>query len=68
VYLLLNKYYRVLAGHLKTRDHQKDLGTYGSIILNWILKKQERRVWVHLVQDRDQGWALVYLVMNLWVP
>jgi hypothetical protein len=24
--------------------------------------------WVHLAQDRDQEWALLYLVMNLWVP
>jgi hypothetical protein len=24
--------------------------------------------WIHLVQDRDQWWALVYTVMNFWVP
>jgi hypothetical protein len=24
--------------------------------------------WIHLAQDRDQWWALVNTVMNLWVP
>jgi hypothetical protein len=24
--------------------------------------------WIHLDQDRDQWWALVYAVMNLSVP
>jgi hypothetical protein len=24
--------------------------------------------WIHLAQDRDQGWALVNMVMNLCVP
>jgi hypothetical protein len=24
--------------------------------------------WIFLVQDRDQWWALVNMVMNLWVP
>jgi hypothetical protein len=24
--------------------------------------------WMHLIQDRDQWWALVNMVMNLWVP
>jgi hypothetical protein len=24
--------------------------------------------WIHLAQDRDQWWALVNIVMNLWVP
>jgi hypothetical protein len=24
--------------------------------------------WIHLAQDRDQWWALVNMVMNLWVP
>jgi hypothetical protein len=24
--------------------------------------------WMHLAQDRDQLWAVVNTVMNLWVP
>jgi hypothetical protein len=24
--------------------------------------------WMHLAQDRDQWWALVNTIMNLWVP
>jgi hypothetical protein len=24
--------------------------------------------WIHLAQDRDQWWALVNTVINLWVP
>jgi hypothetical protein len=24
--------------------------------------------WINLAQDRDQWWALVYLVMSPWVP
>jgi hypothetical protein len=24
--------------------------------------------WMHLAQDRDQWWALVNMIMNLWVP
>jgi hypothetical protein len=24
--------------------------------------------WIHMAQDRDQWWALVYTVMNLVVP
>jgi len=24
--------------------------------------------WIHLAQDRDQLWAVVNMVMNLWVP
>jgi hypothetical protein len=23
--------------------------------------------WIHLIQDRDQRWALVNMVLNLWV-
>jgi hypothetical protein len=24
--------------------------------------------WIHLAQNRDHWWALVIMVMNLWVP
>lgn len=32
--------YRVFVGHLKVRDHLKDLRVRGKIILKWIFKKQ----------------------------
>jgi len=34
-------------GSLKERDHLKDIGVDG-IILNWILKKQDWRLWTGL--------------------
>jgi hypothetical protein len=24
--------------------------------------------WMHLAQDRDLWWALINIIMNLWVP
>jgi hypothetical protein len=24
--------------------------------------------WMHVAQDRDKWWAVVNIVMNLWVP
>jgi len=24
--------------------------------------------WIHLAQNRDQWWALMNTVMNLWIP
>jgi hypothetical protein len=24
--------------------------------------------WIHLAQDREQGWDLVNMEMNFWVP
>jgi hypothetical protein len=24
--------------------------------------------WVHMAEDRDQWWALVNMVMKIWVP
>jgi hypothetical protein len=24
--------------------------------------------WMHLAQDREKWWALVNMVMNIWVP
>jgi hypothetical protein len=34
------------------------------------LRKLEWEVvnWIHLVQDRDHRWAVVIMVINLWVP
>ena len=55
-------------GNLKERDHLKDPGIEGRIILRWILRKCEGDVdWIDLAQDRDRLQALVYVVMNLRV-
>jgi hypothetical protein len=24
--------------------------------------------WIDLAQDRDRWWAVVYMLMNIWVP
>jgi len=41
---------------LKGRDHLKNLGIHGMVILEWTLGKQCGKVWdwIHLAQDRDQ--------------
>jgi hypothetical protein len=32
-------------------------------------KKKKKGVgWIYLVQDKHQWWALVNMVMNLWIP
>jgi hypothetical protein len=46
-------------------DNKGDIGRDGQIILKWILKKYDMRVWT---QDRDQWQTLVNMVMNLHVP
>jgi hypothetical protein len=36
-------------GYLKERSYLEDLGIDGSIILKWILKKENARVWTELM-------------------
>jgi len=36
--------YRILEGNLKYRTHLENLGIDGSIILKWLLNKQDDRV------------------------
>jgi hypothetical protein len=36
------------------RGQVEDLSVDGRIMLNWTLNKQNGRVWIELVQDRDQ--------------
>jgi len=50
-------------GSLREREHLKDPGVDGRMILRWIFK-----MWEELAQDRDRCGALVSAVMNLRVP
>jgi len=36
--------YRVLAGKPEAKDHLEDLGVDGKMTLNWILRKEYRRL------------------------
>jgi len=36
---------RVLVGNLKERNHSVDAGVEGRIILRWIFRKRDVRVW-----------------------
>jgi hypothetical protein len=57
-------------GNLRERDHWKDPGIDGRIIVIWILRKWDVGDidWIELAQDRDRWRELVNAVMNLWVP
>jgi hypothetical protein len=59
--------YRVLVGKPEgKKNHMKEPGIYGRIILRWIFRKWD--VGIDMAQVRDRGRALVYMVMNLRVP
>jgi hypothetical protein len=50
-------------------DLLEDPGADGRIILKWIFEWLDGGMnWIDLAQDRDRWRALVYTVMNLWVP
>jgi hypothetical protein len=47
----------------------EDPGIDGRIILRWVFSKWMGGMdWSDLPEDRDRWWALVNVVMNLWVP
>jgi hypothetical protein len=56
-------------GNLRERDHLKDPGVDGRIILRCIFRKWS---WgmdlLDLAQDRDKRREFVHVIMNLWVP
>ena len=57
-------------GNLRERDHLKDLGVDGVIILRWIFRKWYGgdMDWIDLAEDKDRWRELVNAVMNLRVP
>jgi hypothetical protein len=61
--------YRVLVGNLRERDHWREPGVDGRIILRRNLQQVGCGGidWMRLAQDRDRWWALVNAVMNLRV-
>ena len=58
--------YKVMVGKPERRNHLKDPGIDGRIILKWIFKKWDR-IWTDLSQDRDMWRALLDAAMNLRV-
>jgi hypothetical protein len=58
-----------LVGKPEGKNHLKDLGVDGRIILKWIFKKSDGGMdWIDLVQNRDRWRAVVNEVMNLRIP
>jgi len=57
-------------GNLRERDHLEDPGRDGRIILRWIFRKWDLRVWTGLMWPsiRDRWQALVNAGMKLWAP
>jgi hypothetical protein len=53
----------------KERDYLKDQGVDGRMGSEWILGEIGWGIveWIQLAQDRGRWWALVNMVMNLWV-
>jgi hypothetical protein len=62
--------YRVSVGKPDGRNHLKDPGVDGRIILKLIFERLDGGGidWIYLAQDREWWWALVNAVMNLCVP
>jgi hypothetical protein len=47
----------------------KDAGVDGRIILKWIFERLGGGIdWIDVAQNKDKWRAVVYTVMNLWVP
>jgi hypothetical protein len=62
--------YRASVGKPEGRNHLKDPGVDGRIILKWVFERFGGGGvdWVDLAHDRDRWQAVVYTVMNLLVP
>jgi len=56
-------------GNRRERDHWRDLGVDGWIILGWIFRRWDVGIWTGLGWPRIDRWRkLVSAVMNLRVP
>ena len=53
--------------NLRERDHLGDPGVDGRIILRWIFRKWDVRLWTRSIRI-DRWQALVNAVMNIRVP
>jgi len=52
--------YIILVEISEGKNHLRDLGIDGRIILKWILDKKGMSVeWIHVAQDREQQWRLL---------
>jgi hypothetical protein len=65
--------YDILVKNMKGRNHLRDLGVDGRILLKWALKEQGMKVWTEIIwllaRDRDTRWArLNRVILNLRVP
>ena len=62
--------YRALVGKPEGRNHLKDPGVDGRIILKWIFERLDGEAidWIDLAQDTDRWRAVVNTVMNLRLP
>jgi len=56
-------------GNLRDRDHLKNPGIDGRMILRWIFRKWGGGMdWIYLADNRDRWWAVVNAVMNFLFP
>jgi hypothetical protein len=60
--------YKIFMEYLREQDYFEDVEKDGRIILKLILKKWCEGVdWIQLAQDRNEKWAHVDTLMNVWV-
>ena len=59
--------YRVVVQRPEGKSHLEELGIDGRIMLT-ILQGWGGMDWIAVTQDRNRWWAVVNVVMNLWVP